>query len=188
MASTPTEPLSVGVAPTRQDYARIAAFGARRALGGFGRWASFAPFVAGAAGLIGGFALALAIGAPTPLQLALGGALGYAAAVLISAAVQSASLRRVVRRDGAFLRPFVLEADGEGLVIRSEVTATRIAWAAVHEVSEEGGYVLIWLDAATAVAAPARAFPTTQARDAFVKRLRTLRTAARGSDRKDAVA
>jgi hypothetical protein len=167
---------------TREDFGRLAAVLYGNAVG---RWRVVLGLAAPVAGAIGaGFGLALA--EATALEgvgrTVLAGGLAFLFVVGATALAQSFAYRRQLAEEGAFLRPFQLEADVEGLTVRSETAATRLMWDAVLDISVTAHFVVIYTDAAAALALPARAFRDEATMKAFAERVRLLWQKSTGTE------
>jgi YcxB-like protein len=170
--------LKVSCRLTRQDFPRLAGALYAHAMGPWRLVAGLAPPVAAA------FAAALGLGAGEALALGEAGslALAWAAALvallLVNVVLQGFAYRRQMDEAGAFLRPFQVELDSEGVTTRSEAAATRFTWDAVRNVTVNEEFVLIYTDAAAAVALPARSFRDEASMRAFGERAISLWRAA----------
>jgi hypothetical protein len=141
-------------------------------------WPRLEPFVAAAVGMAGGYAGAFAVGAETALAIAV----GVCAALLLTFWAGSRSRRRqlksLLRADGAFLRPFHISADQDGVTMESDVSATRVRWAGVFAIDTTADMILLYIDKANAIAIPQRAFADVTAMNAFADELRFLKRRA----------
>lgn len=145
-----------------------------RVLGPWRAPAALAPIAAGAAGLFGGYGLAALVTDDPVMQFGMASAMGLAAAVLGAQGMQTLLRNRQLHPDGVFLRPFSLDADEVGLVVRTEVAATRIAWAGVLDIQRTPDHALVFLDAASAITIPGHAFAGAAEFNAFCTRLEAL--------------
>lgn len=138
-------------------------------------WARLEPFAAAALGMIAGYAGAFALGVEIPLAIAI----GVVAALLLTFAAASRARRRqlkgLLRDDGAFLRPFHVSADQDGVIVESDVSSMRVKWAGVFAVEATPDMILIFIDKANAMAIPVNAFADVTAMNAFADELRFLR-------------
>jgi hypothetical protein len=152
-------------------------------LQGAGRDRWIAPLATAGAAAIGFLLVAwpaalMAVPAVITVPLALIGAL--AGAWLAAARALRRKLQTAVRADGAFLRPFTLTADGDGLVIESAVSRTQLAWVGVLSVDATPEQILLLTDGASAIVIPRSAFGDVAAMRAFCDHLRTLKREGAG--------
>lgn len=169
---------TVSVALTREDFLL-----ANAALQETGKERWIAPMATAGAAAIGfliiaGPAALMGVSAAFTVPLALIGAL--AGAWLAAARLLRQRLQRAVRPDGAFLRPFTLIADAQGLTIESDVARTTLTWAGVLGVEATPEQVLLRTDGASAIVIPRSAFGDVAAMRAFADHLRTLKREGAG--------
>jgi len=162
----------------KADFLTLSAALYKRGAKAAGWWARLEPFVAAAIGMVGGYAGMFALGAQTPLAIAV----GVVAALLVTFAATSRARRRqlkgLLRQDGAFLRAFHISADQDGVLVESDVSSLRVKWAGVFGIEATPNLVLIFIDKANAIAIPLRAFADVTAMNAFADELRFLRRRA----------
>lgn len=184
-SAAPARPASAPVALrvsgrlTEADFGRLAAELYGHAMGPWRMVVALAPPLAGAIGAAVGLGLSEALAASEGARIGLVCAAALGAALGASALAQRFAYRRQIAEDGAFLRPFQLEADTDGVTIRSEAAATRLTWEAVRAVRVSPEFVLLYTDEAAAVALPARAFRDEASMKAFGDRATALWRAAR---------
>jgi hypothetical protein len=159
----------------KADFLTLSAALYKRGAKTTGWWAPLEPFAAAAIGMIGGYAGMFALGAQTPLAIAV----GVVAALLLTFAATSRARRRqlksLLRQDGAFLRAFHVSADQDGVLVESEVSSLRVKWAGVFAIEAAPDMILLFIDKANAIAIPLRAFADVTAMNAFADELRFLR-------------
>lgn len=178
-APPPPTPLHVSGRLTEADFGRLAGALYAQAMGPWRMAAAMAPAIAGAIGAALGLGLSEALSAGEGARILLVCAAALTAALGVSGLAQRFAYRRQIAADGAFLRPFHLEADSEGVTIRSETAATRLAWGAIRAVRVTPDFVLFYTDQAAAAALPARAFRDEASMKAFGDRAAALWRAAR---------
>lgn len=170
--------LKVSCRLSRQDFPRLAGALYAHAMGPWRLASGLAPPVAVA------LAAALGLGAGEALgwgewgRLALAWGAALTALLAVNGILQAFAYRRQVNEAGAFLRPFQVELDIDGVTTRSEAAATRFTWDAVLDVAVTSDFVLIYSDAAAAVALPFRAFKDEASMRAFGERATSLWRAA----------
>ena len=167
---------SLEVAPRREDF--LLATAALQRLSGQNQRT---PLLAGAGALVGFLAVAwpaTAMGWPALLTAGCAALFALALGWVIATRMMRRQLHTVLRADGAFLRPFTLSADGDGVMIRNAVSHTYLSWAAVLSVEVTADQLLIRTDGASAVIVPKPAFKDVYAMRAFGEQLRTLKRAA----------
>ena len=81
--------------------------------------------------------------------------------------------RWLPRQDGATLRRHAITLDEKGLTSKSELIETHIGWNAIKQVDDHRGFILVFLDRASAIPIPRRAFPNSASADRFVAALRS---------------
>jgi hypothetical protein len=177
-AATPVA-LRVSGRLTEADFGLLAAELYGHAMGPWRTVVAVAPAVAGAIGAALGLGLSHAFGFGEGAQIGLVCTAALGAAMGATALAQRFAYRRQIADNGAFLRPFQLEADADGVTIRSEAAATRLMWEAVRAVRVSPAFVLLYTDEAAAVALPARAFRDEASMKAFGDRATVLWRAAR---------
>jgi hypothetical protein len=170
--------LKVSCRLTRQDFPRLAGTLYSHAMGPWRLAAGLAPPVTAAFAAALGLGAGEAMGLGEALRLALAWGSALAALLAVNLALQGFAYRRQVDEGGAFLRSFQVEVDAEGVTTRSEAAATRLTWDAVRDITVSGDFVLIYTDAAAAVALPARAFRDGASMRAFGERATSLWRAA----------
>ena len=80
--------------------------------------------------------------------------------------------RWLPREDGSGLRPHTIAVSETGMFIKSELTSTQVHWAAIKQVDDHAGLILVFLDRASAMTIPRRAFQDQAAADHFVEAVR----------------
>ncbi len=178
-APPPAKPLApmtlkVSCRLTPQDFPRLAGALYAHAMGPWRLAAGLAPPVAAALAAALGLGAGEAMGLGDPGRLALAWGAALAALLGVNVLLQGLAYRRQVDEAGAFLRAFQVEVDSEGVTTRSEAAATRFTWDAVRDVAVTDDFVLIYTDAAAAVALPARAFRDEASMRTFGERATSL--------------
>lgn len=159
----------------KADFLALSAALYRRGASTTGWWSRLEPFAAAAAGMIGGYAATFALGAQTPLAIAVGAVAALVLTFAASSRARRRQLKGLLRQDGAFLRPFHMTGDQDGVTIESDVSSLRVKWAGVFAIETTPDMILLFVDKANAVALPARAFADVTAMNAFADELRFLR-------------
>ena len=77
-------------------------------------------------------------------------------------------LRMLPRDDGSILRAHTITIDGGGLSTQSEFISTHVRWPAIKSIDDHAGLILIFLDRASAMTIPRRAFPDGETADRFI--------------------
>jgi hypothetical protein len=162
----------------RGDFVRLQALLRRRAERAAGLASRIGPPLSAVLALTGAFLGARALGM-TPLPaLAIGALAGLGFALWAGARAQKRAFKRVLRDDGAVLRPFRFKADDAGVSIETDVTSARIAWAGVHSIGVEGAMLVLELDGASAVALPRRVFADHESMLRFADELQAMKETA----------
>lgn len=163
---------------SKADFLSLSAALYRRGAKTSGWLARIEPFAAAATGMIAGYAGGFALGVDIPLAIAL----GVCAALVLTFAATSRARRRqlkgLLRPDGAFLRPFHVSADQDGVLVESDVSSLRVKWAGVFGVEATPDMILVFIDKANAIAVPVTGFADVTAMNAFADELRFLRRRA----------
>lgn len=141
-------------------------------------WQRVEPFLAAAIGMIGGYAGMFALGAQTPLAIAVGVVAALLLTFVATGRARRRQLKGLLRPDGAFLRAFHVSADQDGVLVESEVSSLRVKWAGIFAIEATPDMVLLFIDKANAIAIPVRAFADVTAMNAFADELRFLRRRA----------
>lgn len=162
----------------KADFLTLSAALYKRGARATGWWQRIEPFAAAALGMIAGYAGAFALGLEIPLAIAI----GVVTALVLTFAATSRARRRqlkgLLREDGAFLRPFHVSADQDGVLVESDVSSLRVKWAGVFAVEATADMILLFIDKANAIAVPAHAFADVTAMNAYADELRFLRRRA----------
>ena len=159
---------------TKADFLKLAGALHRRGDTNTHWWPRVEPFVAALVGMIAGYGAAFAAGAETALAIAV----GVCAALVLTFAAASRSRRRqlkgLLRADGAFLRPFHISADQDGVAMESDFSSARVKWEGIFAIDTTPEMILLYIDKANAIAVPQRSFSDVTAMNAFADELRFL--------------
>jgi hypothetical protein len=133
------------------------------------------PWIAAVGAMLVGYWIARALSLDTLLALSIGVALALAASIVASARARRRELKRVLREDGSFLRPFHFRADDRGVEIESDTSSMRVKWSGVHAVETTPELIFLYVDHANALVLPSAAFADQAAMEAFAGELRFLK-------------
>ncbi|MFZ4120269.1 MAG: YcxB family protein [Caulobacterales bacterium] len=166
----------VGHAPvtaqlTRDDYAKVSGLIFAHAMGPWRFAVGVAPVGFAALAMLIGLMIGHGLAMGETGRLALACAFGLMAAQGANALVQRLTRGKHLAAQGGFLRPFVIEADADGLTARSEAAATRLVWDGVLDIVMGDDFILVYTDATSALAIPKSAFPDAIRMNAFCEQL-----------------
>jgi len=71
---------------------------------------------------------------------------------------QRQHLRHLYSPDSYLLKEYRMKLDDEGIEVGNGEIASKYRWAAIKEISQEGKFLVLWVDRAYGLPVPARAF------------------------------
>jgi hypothetical protein len=166
---------TISVRLSKTDFLRMSDVLQRRAARVAGVRVHIEPWIAAISAMLLGYWVATAIRLDTLLALSVGVALALAASLLMSARARRRELKKVLRDDGSFLRPFHFRADDRGVEMDSDHSSMRVKWAGVHAIETTPELIFLYVDHANALVLPATAFQNHVAMEAFAGELRFLK-------------
>lgn len=163
---------------TKADFLTLATVLHHRGEKGAHWWSRIEPFVVAIVSMAAGYGAAFAAGADVALALAAGVVLATAVTAWAAGRARRQRLKSLLRADGAFLRPFHISADQVGVTMESDVSITRIKWEGIFAIDTTPDLILLFVDKASALAIPKKAFANIAAMNAFADELRFLKRRA----------